>query len=129
MTGMSRYYISRIVISTVFGVLLAFTGSTWWMAVLASAVLIALFLYAPHSGRYAVHPELGIMALQRDERTQTVNDRAARNAFVVTMLVIAAMALYFGSISAADVPVMALKLILVVGALTYFVSDFLLRRS
>jgi hypothetical protein len=91
--------------------------------------LIALFLYAPHSGRYAVHPELGVMALQRDERTQTVTDRAARNAFVVTMLVIAAMAVYFGSLSPAGVPVVALKLTLVLGALTYFLSDFLLRRS
>jgi uncharacterized membrane protein len=129
MTGMSRYYVSRVVISLAFGGLFALTGSSWWMAVLVSAVLIALFLYAPHSGRYAVHPELGVMALQRDERTQTVTDRAARNAFVVTMLVIAAMAVYFGSISPAGVPVVALKLTLVLGALAYFLSDFLLRRS
>ena len=129
MTGMSRYYVSRVVISIAFGGLFALTGSPWWMAILVSTVLIALFLYAPHSGRYAVHPELGVMALQRDERTQTVTDRAARNAFVVTMLVIAAIALYFGPISPAAVPVVALKLTLVLGALTYFLSDFLLRRS
>ena len=129
MTGMSRYYVSRVVISIAFGGLFALTGSPWWMAILVSAVLIALFLYAPHSGRYAVRPELGVMALQRDERTQTVTDRAARNAFVVTMLVIAAIALYFGPISPAGVPVVALKLTLVLGALTYFLSDFWLRRS
>jgi hypothetical protein len=58
MTGMSRYYISRILVSVAFGGLFALTGSPWWMAVLTSIVLIALFLYAPHSGRYAVHPEL-----------------------------------------------------------------------
>lgn len=129
MTGMSSYYLSRVVISIAFGGLFALTGSPWWMAILASVVLIALFLYAPRSGRYAVHPELGIMALQRDERTQTITDRAARNAFVVTMLVIAAVALYFGPISPAGVPVIALKLTLVLAALTYFLSDFLLRRS
>ncbi len=129
MTSMSRYYVSRVVISLAFGILFALTGSPWWMAVLVSTVLIAAFLYAPHSGRYAVRPELGVMALQRDERTQTVTDRAARNAFVVTMLVIAAMALYFGPISPVGVPVVALKLTLVLGALTYFLSDFLLRRS
>ena len=129
MTGMSRYYVSRVVISIAFGALFALTGSPWWMAILTSVVLIALFLYAPRSGRYAVHPELGIMALQRDERTQTITDRAARNAFVVTMLVIAAVTLYFGSISPAGVPVIVLKLVLVLAGLTYFLSDLWLRRS
>jgi len=129
MTGMSRYYISRILVSVAFGGLFALTGSPWWMAVLTSIVLIALFLYAPHSGRYAVHPGLGVMALQRDERTQTVTDRAARNAFVVTMLIIAGITIYFGSILMASVPIVALKLVLAVAALTYFLSDFWLRRS
>jgi uncharacterized membrane protein len=129
MTGMSRYYISRVFISAAFGGLFALTGSPWWMAVPVSVVLIALFLYAPHSGRYAVHPELGVTALQRDERTQTITDRAARNAFVVTALVIAGITVYFGAISSASVPVVALQLTLAVAALTYFLSDFWLRRS
>ncbi len=129
MTGMSRYYLSRILLSVAFGGLFALTGSPWWMAVLASAALIALFLYAPRSGRYAVHPELGIAALQRDERTQTITDRAARNAFVLTMMAIAAMSIYFGVISPGGVPVIALDLTLVLGAVTYFASDLLLRRS
>jgi len=129
MSGMSRYYLSRVLISLAFGGLFALTGSPWWMAVLFSAVLIALFLYAPHSGRYAVHPDLGVMALQRDERTQKITDRAARNAFVVTVLIIAAIVLYFGSVSSTGVPVTALKLTLAIAALTYFLSDFWLRRS
>ena len=129
MIGMSRYYISRAFISVAFGGLWALTGSAWWMAVLVSAILFALFLYAPHSGRYAVHPELGVMALQRDERTQTINDKAARNAFVVAMLAVAGIAIYFGAMASADVPVMALKLVLVLAALAYFLSDFWLRRS
>jgi hypothetical protein len=129
MTGMSRYYISRTFISVAFGGLFALTGSPWWMAVLVSAVLITLFLYAPHSGRYAVHPELGVTALQRDERTQAITDRAARNAFVVTALVIAGITVYYGTILSASVPVVALQLTLALAALTYFVSDLWLRRS
>ena len=128
MTGMSSYYISRAFISVAFGVLWALTGSAWWMAVLVSAIMFALFLYAPRSGRYAVHPELGVMALQRDEHTQTINDKAARNAFVITMLVVMGVTVYFGAISSA-VPITALKLILALAALTYFLSDFWLRRS
>jgi hypothetical protein len=129
MTSMSRYYISRVLFSVAFGGLFALTGSPWWMAVLVSAVLIALFLYAPHSGRYAVRPELGVAALQRDERTQAITDRAARNAFVVTALVIAGITIYYGTILSASVPVAALQLTLAVAALTYFVSDLWLRRS
>jgi hypothetical protein len=107
MTGMSRYYISRAFISVAFGGLFALTGSPWWMAILVSAVLIALFLYAPHSGRYAVHLELGVTAV----------------------LVIAGITVYFGAILSASVPVIALKLTLALAALTYFLSDFWLRRS
>ncbi len=129
MTGMSAYYISRALVSIAFGGLFALTGSPVWMGVVVSLVFLALFFYAPRSGRYAVHPELGIMALQRDERTQTITDRAARNAFVVTVLVLAAVAIYFGSVSPAGIPVIVLKLVLVLAALTYFLFDFWLRRS
>lgn len=91
MRRLSRYYISRAIISSAFGGLLAVTGSTWWMAALMGLIVFALFLWAPHSGRYAVHPELGGSALRRDERTQVISDKAARNGFVVTLLALAAM--------------------------------------
>ncbi len=129
MTGLSRYYLSRALISLAFGGLLALTGSPWWMAVLVGLLVFALFLWAPRSGRYAVHPELGVTALRRDERTQVINDKAARNGFVVTILAIAAIATYFGTIAQTDVPILALHLSLVLGVMTYFFSDFWLRRS
>ena len=99
------------------------------MAGLASVFVLALFLWAPHSGRYAVHPEFGVTALRRDERTQTINDQAARNAFIVTVLIIAGIAVYFGTIAPTNVPVAILNLALLLGMLTYFVSDFWLRRT
>jgi len=99
------------------------------MAGLVGVIVFAYFLWAPHSGRYAVHPELGATALRRDERTQTINDKAARNAFVATILTVAGIAVYFGTIAPANVPVAILNLALVLGILTYFVSDFWLRRS
>jgi hypothetical protein len=129
MTGMFRYYISRALISIALGFFLALTGSQWWMAGLVSMIVFALFLWAPHSGRYAVHPELGLTALRRDERTRIINDIAARNAFVATILIIAGIAIYFGTIAPANVPVAILNLALVFGALIYFVSDFWLRRT
>ena len=129
MSGMSAYYISRAVISAALGVLLTLSGLEWWMAALLGVIVFAFFVYAPRSGRYSVHPELGVTALRRDERTQGINDKAARNAFVVTMLAIAGMTIYFGAMAAVNVPIAALKWTLVLGVLVYFVSDFVLRRA
>ena len=129
MSGMSRYYVSRASVCVAFGGLLALTGSPWWAALLVGTVVFAVFLYVPHSGRYAVHPDLGATALRRDERTQTIADKAARNAFVATMLAMAGVAIYYGAIASTSVPVAAIDLILVLAALTYFLSDFWMRRS
>jgi len=128
MRSMTAYYLSRAAISIAFGALFAVTGSSWWMALLMGGLVLAFFLWAPRSGRYAVHSELGITALRRDERTQGINDKAARNAFVVSMLAVGGIALYFGALALTSVPLAALQLVLAVGALTYFVSDAWLRR-
>jgi hypothetical protein len=129
MNGMTRYYVSRALISASLGGILAITGLEWWLAVIIGATIFAIFLWAPRSGRYAIHAKRGVTALQRDERTQMINDRAARNAFVITTFLIAALAVYFGSIDPGSVPVNALSFVLVVSALTYFASDLWLRRT
>jgi hypothetical protein len=129
MTGMSRYYASRVLFSIALGVFFALTGSPWWMAGLIGTMVLGLFLWAPHSGRYAVYPELGVTALRRDERTQAINDKAARNAFVSSMLLVAGITIYFGTTVTAAVPVASLRLALVFGLLVYYGSDFWLRRK
>jgi fatty acid desaturase len=129
MKGMSLYYASRAIVSTAFGVLFYLSGNSLWMALLIGSVAFAWFLWAPHSGRYAVHPEFGITALQRDEHTQQINDQAARNAFIVLSVAIAILSSYFGSVIRTDIPTRVLNYALILGALTYFVSDFQLRRS
>lgn len=129
MTGMTRYYISRVIISAGLVLILALTGLEWWSAALVGVIVLAFFLWAPRSGRYAVHPEHGMTALRRDERTQAINDKAARNGFVVTIGAIAGVTLYFGLFGLTDVPVTVLSLVLALGILTYFVSDFWLRRA
>lgn len=129
MSGMSLYYTSRAIITVAFAFLLALTGMEWWLAALMGAIVLVFFLWAPHSGRYAVHPEFGVTAMRRDERTQAINDKAARNAFIAVMFAIAGIAIYFGSIASAAVPVVILERAMILGALTYFVSDFFLRRS
>ncbi len=129
MTGMTRYYLSRALISAVFGGFFVLTGSPWWKAALAGIIPFALCLWAPRSGQYAVHPERGITALQHDERTRTIIDKAARNAFIATMMAVGGLVVYFGSIAPADVPVHILNFVLVLGATVYFAVGFWLRRA
>lgn len=129
MKGMSLYYASRAIVSIAFGGLFFLSDSSLLMAILIGSVAFAWFLWAPHSGRYTVHPELGITALRRDEHTQQINDQAARNAFVVLGIAIGVLSIYFGSILQIDIPVRILNYALILGALTYYVSDFKLRKS
>ena len=99
------------------------------MGAVLGGLAFAFFLWAPHSGRYAVHPELGVTALRRDEHTQAVNDRAGRNAFIAIGLTLAALSLYFGLFAQADVPVSMLNYTLLLGIAVYYVSDLVLRRA
>ena len=129
MKRMSLYYVSRAIVSIAFGGLFYLSGSSLWMAILIGSVAFVWFLWAPHSGRYTVHPELGITALRRDEHTQQINDHAARNAFVVLGMAIAILSIYFGSVLQTDIPVRILNYVLILGAITYYASDFQLRKS
>ena len=129
MTGMRVYYVSRAVISAAFGALFAASGTPWWTAALMGAGLFAMFLWAPRSDRYAVHPEQGVTALRRDERTQTINDRAARNGFVASMLLSGGAAAYYGAIGLTEIPIGFLRALLAVGAVTYFAFDWWYRRA
>ncbi len=129
MRGLSRYYISRTVISAALGGLFVLTGASWWMALLAAATAFAFFLWAPRSGRYAVHPKFGVTALRRDERTQALSNKAARNAFVVAVLALATIAIAFGRVVRTDVPIGFLNGTIALATLTYFLSDLWLRRS
>jgi hypothetical protein len=79
-------------------------------------------------GRYSVHPEFGATALRRDERSQAINDKAARNAFVISMLALAAIVIYHGSLALDSAPLAVLKWILILGVLVYYASDFWLRK-
>lgn len=129
MTGMRAYYLSRAVLSAAIGAFAVFAGSVWWIGIIVGVVSFAFFWLAPRLGRYAVHPEAGVTALRRDERLQAINAAAGLNAFVVSMLGLAGVIIYFGMLSARDVPVMVLEALLILGALVYYSTDFWLRRT
>ena len=129
MTSMKSYYFSRAIISIAFGMLFVLTGSSWWIAMLVSTLAFAWFLLAPHIGRYSVHPEFGVTALRRDERAQAINDKAARNAFVVGMLALGGIIVYYSTLTLTSVPIAVFKWLLILGVLIYYLSDFWLRRA
>ncbi len=71
------YYVSRGILSLAFGMLFYFTGSALWFSILIGAASLVFFLWAPRSGRYSVHPELGMTALRR---MNAPNDQRQRRA-------------------------------------------------
>lgn len=127
--NLTPYYLSRIIFSIAFGLLLFIIGMSMWMAIVCGGLILAFFLWAPHRGRYSVHPEFGITAMRRDERAQIINDKAARNAFVVIIITIGAIAGFFGSMGTFNISISVLIIVLMIGVLTYFVSDIWLRKS
>ena len=86
MRGLSRYYLSRALVSAVLASLVALAGAPWWGAVLAGIVLFAFFIWAVRSGRYVVRPDHGAAPLRTDEYTRAIRDRATRHAFAALML-------------------------------------------
>jgi nitrogen fixation-related uncharacterized protein len=129
MSGLMPYYVSRLALAAFLVGFLLLVGSPWYVAALLGALLVAFFLWAPRSGRYTVKKDPGALALQRDEWAQTIAHKSGRNAFVILMLAIAALALYFGLVARAGVPVSLVTLLGLLGMASYFVSDLWLRRT
>lgn len=128
MSGMTRYLLSRAAFSLFLAALFVAFGAPWWIAVLAGGISLGFFAWAPHSGRYVLNPEQGARGLRRDERGQSIVDKAARNTMVVMAMMLGGITIYYGSIAHGDVPVGLLALAIAVGALVYFISDIWQRR-
>jgi hypothetical protein len=126
---MTAYYVTRTILAIILGGLFALLGAPWWMALLAGVLALAFFIYAPLSGRYTVQPEKNAAALARDEFTRSVSDKSGRNAFVFTEIALAGIILYATVIHLEAVSVSALSVLLALGFIVFFISDFWLRRS
>jgi hypothetical protein len=128
MSNLTVYYVSRTLLALVFGVLFLVAGLPWWAAVPITAALIAFFLWAPKSGRYVIQTDRGVAPMQEDEYGREIRNQAARDAFVVTTLGMAGAILY-GFLAETDLSIAVLGVILGLGWLTYFASDFRRKRS
>jgi hypothetical protein len=125
---MTNYYLSRMIISIVLGGLFALLGAQWWMAVLAGLLALAVFFYAPLSGRYTVQPDKGLTPLRRDEFSKSVTNKAGRNAFAFMMIALAGIVVYSLLSTHTVVTATALSVVLALGVIVFFVSDYWMRR-
>lgn len=125
---MTGYYVSRMMISIVLGVLFALLGAQWWIAVLAGLLAAAGFFYAPLSGRYNVQPDKNLAPLGRDEFSRSITDKAGRNAFAFMIIALAGIIIYSQLSTRMAVPVSTLSVLLALGVIVFFVSDYWMRR-
>ena len=72
MTAMTKYYVSRTLLSAGFAALLVAAGAPWWMATIVWVLGLMFFAWAPRSGRYVVQEGGGIAPLRSDERSRSV---------------------------------------------------------
>jgi hypothetical protein len=84
------YYISRAALSALFGLLIGWQ-SGWWLGVLTGVVMLAMFVWYAHSGRYLIDPSRPLAPLRRDERGKVIRDRALVAGVVVGGLVVAGL--------------------------------------
>jgi hypothetical protein len=125
---MTNYYLSRMIISIVLGGLFALLGAQWWMAVLAGLLALAVFFLSPLSGRYTVQPDKGLTPLRRDEFSKSVTNKAGRNAFAFMMIALAGIVVYSLLSTHTVVTATALSVVLALGVIVFFVSDYWMRR-
>lgn len=125
---MKNYYISRAVLAILFGGMIYLSSHSVLKAVLAAVAVMLIFAYLPRSGRYKVKSEEGMTALRRDEFTQSVAQRAGRNAWVAVTLAGSGMVLYYSQISPGAVPTAQLEILMFFGFLVYFISDLWMRK-
>ena len=70
------YYVSRAVLSALFGAFFVFNGHAWWLGLLMGLLLYAGFIFYAHSGRYVIDPSTPLTPLRRDAWGNAIRDRA-----------------------------------------------------
>lgn len=125
---MKRYYISRGIISFALGGILYMISRSSLLGLFSMVLIFILFVYLPRSGRYTVNPQKGATPLSRDEWGQSISQRSGRNAWVIVTITGSGLVLYFGLISPGDVPTGLLGGLLILGFITYYISDYWMRK-
>ena len=69
------YYLSRAVLSVLFGVLASLSGRIW-VGILIGTIVFVGFIWYAHSGRYLIDTSTPLTPLRRDARGKEIRNRA-----------------------------------------------------
>ena len=114
------YYISRALLSAVFGILIM--GFTW-KALALTAVFFSFFVLYLHSGWFRVDAENRLLPLRRDARGQLVQRKALIIAIVLGLVTYFALTLISRQLGTASI---SGNIALAVAIIAYFISQFAL---
>lgn len=116
------YYLSRAVLSAVFGYLVS-SGAGPVLGALLGGLVFCGFLWYAHSGRYLIDTRSPLFPLRRDARGNAIRDRAVVVAVGVAGVMYAALAILARLLA---IPSSIAGLALVAGVVSYFaVSNWL----
>jgi hypothetical protein len=93
-----------------------------------SVLMLFLFLWLPHTGRYLVDVSKPFLPLRRDERERAISLRAASYAFATLATLLAVAVLCAGLRAQDSLSLDTVSAILAVGMIVWFVGSLWLRR-
>lgn len=114
------YYISRLILSTIFSILV---WELTWTAALMTVVFFGLFLLYLHSGWFGIDLSTPLYPLRRDVHGQAIQRNALIFAVTLSLL------MYTFAVPLSNfigIPVISGHTALSVGIITYFVAQFML---
>jgi|GEM_PF-1305908 len=92
-------------------------------------VMIILYLWLPHSGRYVIRTDKPLSPLQRDERERTISFRATAYAFSVLLVLLAAAVIGAGLRGQNTLSIELVSTIIALGMIIQLAANLWLRRK
>ena len=129
MKSLRMYYLTRFLLMTLISIILALSGTPWWIVSVVFVLGAGFFVWAPLSGRYRVVDENHGTPLRMDERGKQVRNRAGRSAFLISQALTLGLFLYGQFQMPPSIPAAAIGIVLGIGVLAYLVLSLLYERD
>ncbi|MEN8173924.1 MAG: hypothetical protein ABFS03_13720 [Chloroflexota bacterium] len=116
------YYISRLILSAIFAVLVMGLNGLNWMVLLLTIIFFGFFILYLHSGWYRIDLKNPYFPLRRDSHGELIQRKALIAAVVtglVIYLILSQLSEFFAEVPSGSVA-------LPIGILVYFLTQFIL---
>ncbi len=121
---MTKYYVSRSVLSIGFAGLFLLAGVPWWTTVIITAFSLIFFAWVPRSGRYVLQTGSNFTPFRSDEMSLHIRARSAGLSLTVTLTVLGSVVLHYSFLADSDVPTSVLSLVIALSTITYVGAGF-----